>query len=567
MIKAIAVSEGIVISKVFKIDGLNLKIKRKYISDTQKEIKRFEESVVYSSNQIEILRQTALKRFGSDKAEIFEAHLLVIQDPELYNQVKNLIIEEKVTAEYALLKVRNNFIDIFSAMEDNTYMQERAFDIKDTTNRALAYLTNQKYADLLNIKEEVIIIANDLSPSETVLLDKKYVKGIITNIGGRTSHAAIITRSLSIPCIVGANDITNKCVDNDVVVLDAIEGKIFINPSDILINEYNEKITGYNEHLEIVKQYKDKQTITKDNHKIKICANIEGTRDLSKVINYGAEGIGLFRTEFIYMENMSLPTEEEQFKIYKDVLSSTTNSVIMRTLDIGGDKNLPYLNLDEEINPALGYRAIRMCLDKKELFKTQLRALLRASIYGELKIMFPMISLVEELFEAKQLLKEVELELIKEGFEIKEYQVGMTVEVPSAAILADHFAKHIDFFSIGTNDLIQYTFAADRLNQKVSYFYQPLHPSVLRLIKYVIDCAHKENKIVAMCGEAASDINVIPILVGFGLDEFSMSPALIPASRFLISKLNKNELSKLSNQFLLCETSEEVMGLITEKFK
>ncbi len=567
MIKGIAVSEGIVVGKVYKKDEISLNLKRRIVSDVKKEIERFGYAIEQSVVQIKKLRDIALEKFGSDKAEIFESHLLVIQDPELRNKVISMIEEEKVSAEYAILKVRNEFLEIFESLTENIYMQERAYDIKDTTNRVISYLTNQKYADLLDLKEEIVLIANDLSPSETVLLNKKFVKAIVTNIGGKTSHAAIITRSLDIPCLVGTKNITKKVNDNDIIIVDAVEGHLFINPNEDLLKEYEGKILGYKEHIEIVKKFKDKETVTKDGNQIKIFANIEGTKDLEKVNSYGAEGIGLFRTEFLYMEKNNLPTEEEQYLVYKEVLSSTTNPVIIRTLDIGGDKQLSYFKFNEEVNPALGQRAIRMCFANKDIFKVQLRALLRASIYGTLKIMIPMISIVEEFLEVKEIIKNIEIELKNENIKFSNYQLGMTVEVPSAAILANHFAKHVDFFSIGTNDLIQYTFAADRLNESVSRYYQPLHPSILFLIKNVIDSAHKENKVVGMCGEAASDINVIPILLGFGLDEFSMSPSLIPSTRFLISKMDKNELSKLSNQFLKCENSKHVLGLIEEKFK
>ncbi len=560
MIKGIAVSEGISIAKVYKIEQLNLKIKKKINNNIEEEIKRFNDSIQHSITEIGKIRDIAFTKFGKDKAEIFEAHLLVINDPELRNQVE-MLIREDFNAEYALLKIRNNFIELFKSMKDNAYMQERSIDIKDVTNRALAYLTNQKFPDLLNINEEVIIICNDLTPSESALLNNKYVKGIVTNIGGKTSHSAIITRSLQIPCVVGTKTITKKCVESDLVIVDAIKGLVYINPTNDEIEDYKEQQSGYFKHLEKINYFKDKPSLTKDNYKIKICANIASVNELEEVLKSGAEGIGLFRTEFLYMQSNHLPTEEEQFNTYKKVLETVKGFVVIRTLDIGGDKEVKYLNLPKELNPYLGYRAIRLCLDRKDIFKTQIRALLRASVYGDLKIMFPMISLVEEFLEAKRFVNEVKHELINEGVQVKDIKLGMTVEVPSAAILADLFAKEVDFFSIGTNDLIQYNFAADRLNEKVSHFYQPLNPSVLRLIKHVIDSAHNEGKIVGMCGEAASDVNVIPLLIGFGLDEFSMSSSEIINCRFLISKLNKKRLEEHCDVALKCSTQEEVLGL------
>lgn len=564
MIKGLSVSEGIGIGKVYKLEGLNLNIEKQFINDSKKEIERFKEAIKETCKAIENIRIIALDKLGDEKAQIFESHLLVAEDPELISQVETLITNEKINAEYALLQVRNKIVSIFDAMVDNPYMQERSTDIKDTTNRIIAYLTNQKYPDLFNIKQDTIIICDDLTPSDTAQLDQKYIKAIVTNIGGKTSHSAIMARSLQIPCVVGTVNITENCKENDMILVNALNGEVTINPSIELIKEFEGKIVQLKHNVENIKQFKDKLTYTKDNVQTKICANIGSTKDLDKVLSSGAEGIGLFRTEFLYMDSQHLPTEEEQFESYKKVLETMGDKpVVIRTLDIGGDKELSYLPFKHELNPFLGYRAIRLCLDQPDIFKTQLRALLRASIYGNLKIMFPMIAIVEEFLDAKKILKEIELDLINEGIEVSSnYEVGMMVEIPSVAILADQFAKHVDFFSIGTNDLIQYSFAADRSNEKVSYLYQPLNPSLLRLIKYVIDCSHKEGKWTGVCGEVASDKEVIPLLIGMGLDELSMNTSSVLYSRYQISNIVKKEMELLVEKALNCSSSTEVLNLL-----
>ncbi|MFI3252131.1 MAG: phosphoenolpyruvate--protein phosphotransferase [bacterium] len=564
MIKGLSVSEGIGIGKVYKLKDLNLDIKPTKISNVDDEIIRFHDAIQSTVIKIKEIKEIAFEKCGDDKAQIFESHLFLIQDPELISQVETLIKEDRVNAQYALLNVRNKFVKTFDSFDDNEYMQERSIDIKDVTNRAIANLTNQKYADLFNIKEDIVIVCKDLTPSDTAQLNKEFVKAIVTNNGGKTSHSAIMARSLSIPCVSGTKNITKKCKEGDLILVDATKGEVEINPSEDIISDYKLKIIELEKYNTFIEEYKTKETITKDGHKTKTCANIGSVKELEDVLSSGAEGIGLFRTEFLYMNKSHLPTEEEQYETYKEVLETLKDKpVTIRTLDIGGDKELSYLQLKHELNPFLGYRAIRFSLGHKDVFKTQLRALLRASIYGNLKIMFPMISILEEFLEAKEILKEVEKELIAEGIEVSTtYEVGIMVEVPSVVMLADQFAKYVDFFSIGTNDLIQYSFAADRLNEKVSYLYQPLNPSLLRMVKYVIDSAHKEGKWTSMCGEAASDPKVIPLLIGFGLDEFSMNTSSILNTRHTISNISKKELEITCEQTLNCLTSDDVLKLL-----
>ncbi len=565
IIKGLQVSEGIGVGKVYIINELDLNIKKISISDNTEELKKFDKAIIDTIEKIEEIKEHTKKVLGEEKALVFESHIMLLQDPELINQVKNKIVYDNCNAEFALKEVRDSFVMIFSSMEDNEYMQERAIDIKDTTNRVIAFLTNQKYPDLMNINEEVIIITNDLTPSDTAQLNKKYVKGIATNIGGKTSHSAIMARTLQIPCIVGTNNITKLVKENQKIILDAINGEIHLETNDELLSKFINKQSKFEEFQKNVLEYINKETTTKDNFKTELAANIGSVKDLEKVLKSGAEGIGLFRTEFLYMDSTSLPTEEEQFESYKTVLENMNNKpVVIRTLDIGGDKELSYLPLPKETNPFLGYRAIRLCLDRKDIFKTQLRALLRASTYGNLKIMFPMIATVDEFIESKNYLLNVKEELINEGISVSNVEVGMMMEIPSAAILADVFAEYVDFFSIGTNDLIQYSFAADRMNEHVSYLYQPLNPSLLRLVNFIITSAHKKGKWVGMCGEVASDKDAIPFLIGMGLDEFSMSSSAIAESRYIISKLNKKDLENLVDKALKSHTSNDVLKLLEE---
>ena len=457
------------------------------------------------------------------------------------------------------------FVNMFEAMEDNPYMQERAADIRDVTERVLSHLLGVKIPNPSSIQEEVVIVAKDLTPSDTAQLDRNFVKGFVTDIGGRTSHSAIMARSLEIPAVVGTKTVTESIKDGDIVIIDGLGGNIIINPDEETLASYNEKGMKFKQQKEEWKLLKNAETVTKDGKHIELAANIGTPKDLVGVIENGAEAVGLYRTEFLYMDSADFPTEEEQFNAYKEVLEGMEGKpVIVRTMDIGGDKELPYLELPEEMNPFLGYRAIRICLAEPEMFRTQLRALLRASVFGKLRIMFPMIATLNEFREAKKILEEEKAKLIQENVAVsEEIEVGIMVEIPAAAVLAHQFAKEVDFFSIGTNDLIQYTMAADRMNQQVSYLYQPYNPSILTLIKHVIDSSHAEGKWTGMCGEMAGDQTAVPLLVGLGLDEFSMSASSVLKTRSLMSKLDSTEMKKLADKAINeCTTVEEVIELV-----
>lgn len=417
------------------------------------------------------------------------------------------------------------------------------------------------------IDEEVIVVAHDLTPSDTAQLDRRYVKAFVTDIGGRTSHSAIMARSLEIPAVVGSKEITSLTEDGTMIAVNGIDGEVIVEPTDENVQAYHEKAEAYARQKAEWEQLKNAETITADGKHFELAANIGTPKDVEGVLNNGGEAIGLYRTEFLYMDSTDFPTEDEQFEGYKAVLEGMNGKpVVVRTMDIGGDKELPYLDLPEEMNPFLGYRAIRVCLDCQEMFRTQLRALLRASVYGQLRIMFPMIATLQEFRQAKAILEEEREKLIAEGVEVAEgIQVGIMIEIPAAAVLADQFAKEVDFFSIGTNDLIQYTMAADRMNEKVSYLYQPYNPSILRLIKHVIDSAHAEGKWAGMCGEMAGDQTAVPLLVGLGLDEFSMSATSILKTRSLMKRLDTEKMQELSQRAITeCTTVDEVVALVNE---
>ncbi len=561
-VKGIAVSEGISTAKVFILKDADLSYKEKNITDAEGEISRLNNALSSAVVDLEKLRDNVKESMGADKAMIFDAHILVLQDPETTKMVNELISTNKVNAEFAYMKVMNDAVAMFEAM-DNEYMRERAADMKDVSKRVLAHLLGVTIKSPAEIDEEVIVVAYDLTPSDTAQLNKKYVKGFATNIGGKTSHSAIMAKSLEIPAVVGTKDILERVSENDMLILDAVSGVVIINPTGDEIKEYGKKSQEFIEERELLKTLKNKQSESSDGHHVELAGNIGSPKDLKAVLENGAEGIGLYRTEFLYMDREDFPTEEEQYDAYKAVLEGMDGKpVVIRTLDIGGDKELPYLHLPEEMNPFLGYRAIRICLKEREIFRTQLRALLRASSFGNLKVMFPMIATVEEFIAAKEFLLEVKEELIKEGQSIGEFEIGMMMEIPAAAILADQFAKYADFFSIGTNDMIQYSFAADRMNEEVSYLYQPLNPSLLRIVDMIIKAAHANGKWVGMCGEVASDQNAIPILLGLGLDEFSMSATNILASRSLISKLSKKDMEEVAKKALNCQTEKEVLQLV-----
>ncbi|MEH7350682.1 phosphoenolpyruvate--protein phosphotransferase [Gottfriedia acidiceleris] len=562
-IKGIAASSGIAIAKAFRLENPELNIVKKQISDIDDEIAKLDNAIQVSNTELEKIRDHANAELGEDKAAIFSAHILVLNDPELVNPVKDKIKSESVNADFAMNEVASMFVQMFESM-DNEYMKERAADIRDVTKRVMAHLLGVTISNPANITEEVIIIAEDLTPSDTAQLNRKYALGFTTDIGGRTSHSAIMARSLEIPAVVGTKEVTSKIENGVMVIVDGLDGHVIVDPSNEELEAYKAK----KEKFELQKvewaKLKNEPTVTKDGHHVELVANIGTPNDVEGVINNGGEGVGLYRTEFLYMGRDNFPSEEEQFESYKSVLESMGDKpVVVRTLDIGGDKELSYLHLPKEMNPFLGYRAIRLCLDQKEIFRTQLRALLRASVYGNLKIMFPMIATLDEFRAAKAVLLEEKEQLLKENVQVSDnIEIGMMVEIPASAVLADVFAKEVDFFSIGTNDLIQYTMAADRMNEQVAYLYQPYNPSILRLVKMVIDAANKEGKWAGMCGEMAGDALAIPLLVGLGLHEFSMSATSILPARSQMAKLSKADMELLAEKALSMSTAEEVVNLV-----
>ena len=562
-IKGIAASNGIAIAKAFKLIEPELTVVKATISDVEAEINLYKEALVKTTEELQKIKVKAAQNLSEEEAAVFDAHINMANDPELLSQTTDKIKSESVNAAYAFDEVSNMFIMMFESM-DNEYFRERAADIKDIKKRILAHLLGVKVNDPSTIDEQVVIIAEDLTPSDTAQLDRNFVKGFATNIGGRTSYSAIMARSLEIPAVVGTKTILEDVKDGDMIILDGLEGNVIVNPTAEQVAHYEEVAKQYEAQKAEWAKLKNEKTVSKDGQHVELAANIGTPKDVEGVLANGGEAVGLYRTEFLYMGRDNFPTEEEQFEAYKAVLEAMGDKpVVVRTLDIGGDKELPYLHLPKEMNPFLGYRAIRLCLDDTDLFRTQLRALLRASAYGKLRIMFPMIATLNEFRSAKALLLEEKAKLVAEGVTVsEEIEVGMMVEIPSAAVLADQFAKEVDFFSIGTNDLIQYTMAADRMNEKVSYLYQPYNPSILRLVKMVIDAAHKEGKWTGMCGEMAGDQTAIPLLLGLGLDEFSMSATSILPARSLISKLSKAEMADLAAEALNKSTVEEVIELV-----
>ncbi|MGL4523199.1 MAG: phosphoenolpyruvate--protein phosphotransferase [Bacilli bacterium] len=567
-IKGIAASSGIAIAKVFILENPTLDVSRKEISDVAAELTRFEAAMAKSQTDLEGIRDRAERELGPDKAAIFSAHILVLNDPDLTSQIKTKIESEKVSAEFATNEVAQFFISIFENMEDE-YMKERAADIRDVTKRLIAHLLGVTIANPSMISEEVVVVAEDLTPSDTAQLNRNFVKGFTTDIGGRTSHSAIMARSLEIPAVVGTRDITKKVQNGDMVIIDGLDGDVIVHPTEEQIAEYKAKGEKFAAQKAEWAKLKDEATTTADGVHVELCANIGTPQDVKGVINNGGEGVGLYRTEFLYMGRENLPTEDEQYEAYKSVLENMHGKpVVVRTLDIGGDKELPYLHLPKEMNPFLGYRAIRLCLDKQDIFRTQLRALLRASVFGNLKVMFPMIATINEFRQAKAVLLEEKAKLESEGVKVNEsIEIGMMVEIPAAAVIADLFAKEVDFFSIGTNDLIQYTMAADRMNEEVAYLYQPYNPAILRLVKNVIDASHKEGKWTGMCGEMAGDTLAIPLLLGLGLDEFSMSATSILPARSQLRGLSKAQMQELAAQAINCATQEEVLELVEKACK
>lgn len=567
MLKGIAASDGIAAAKAYMLVQPDLSFSETSIDDPEAEIKRLDDAVEASKSELELIKQKATENLGEEEAQVFEAHLTILADPELLGQIKDKIKNDKVNAEAALKSVTDMFIEMFEAMTDNAYMQERAGDIRDVTKRIMSHLLGVTLPNPALIQEEVVIVAHDLTPSDTAQLDRNYVKGFITDIGGRTSHSAIMSRTLEIPAVVGSGSATADIQEGEMVIIDGINGDALVDPTDAELADYKQKAAEFAAQKEEWARLKDAKSVSADGKEVLLGANIGTPDDVLGANDNGAEAVGLFRSEFLYMNSNELPTEDEQYEAYKAALEGMSGKqVVVRTMDIGGDKELPYLPLPEEQNPFLGYRAIRICLNRQDIFRTQLRALLRASKYGRLAIMFPMIATVQEFKDAKAIFEEEKANLVASGVEVSDdIQVGMMMEIPAAAMIADKLAKYADFFSIGTNDLIQYSMAADRGNERVSYLYQPYNPSILRLIKNIIDASHKEGKWTGMCGEMAGDQIAVPLLLGLGLDEFSMSATSILKTRSLIKKLDSKEMKELADKAVSdCETVDEVVSLVKE---
>ena len=572
MLKGIAASSGVAVAKAYLLVQPDLSFETVTVENIENEEARLDAALAAAQSELQIIKDKAVDSLGEEAAAVFDAHMMVLADPDMTAQIKATIESKKVNAEAALKEITDMFIAIFEGMEDNAYMQERAADIKDVTKRVMANLLGVKLPSPALINEEVIIVAEDLTPSDTAQLDKKYVKAFVTNIGGRTSHSAIMARTLEIPAVLGTNNITELVSEGQLMAVSGLTGEVVLDPTPEQQSEFHAAGEAYAAQKAEWAALKDAETVTADGKHFELAANIGTPKDVEGVNDNGAEAVGLYRTEFLYMDAQDFPTEEDQYEAYKAVLEGMNGKpVVVRTMDIGGDKTLPYFDVPEEMNPFLGWRALRISLSNSgdAMFRTQLRALLRASVHGTLRIMFPMVALVTEFRAAKKIYDEEKAKLIAEGVPVAEgIEVGIMIEIPAAAMLADQFAKEVDFFSIGTNDLIQYTMAADRMNEQVSYLYQPYNPSILRLINNVVKAAHAEGKWAGMCGEMAGDQTAVPLLMGIGLDEFSMSATSVLQTRSLMKRLDSTKMEELSNKALTeCATMEEVVALVEEYTK
>jgi len=568
MLKGIPASPGIVAGKAFLFDIRQLIVTEKDIKQdaVPSEITRFEEALIKTRSEILTIQKKISREMGAQHAEIFNAHLLVLEDRTLIEEIIEGLKKELKCVEYIFSKVIGKYIKVFSNMNDG-YLKERTSDIEDVGKRILKNLIGAQEKTLSDLKEQVIVVAYDLSPSDTANMHKKNVIGFVTDIGGRTSHTAIMAKSLEIPAVVGLEKATVRIKTGDTLIVDGTEGIVIINPDKSVLKKYETKQQKFAEFGKILLDFKDILAATIDGHRVEISANIELPDEVDSVIAHGAEGIGLYRTEFLYMNRNDIPDEEEQFEAYKKVAAKLSKSpVIIRTLDLGGDKFLSQLKFPHEMNPFLGWRAIRFCLARPEIFKAQLRAMLRASVFGNVKIMFPMISGLGELRQAIKVLEEAKQELKNKKMNFNhDIEVGAMIEIPSAALTCDLLAKEVDFFSIGTNDLIQYSLAVDRANEKIAYLYRPTHPAVLRLIKNIIDSGHKENIWVGMCGEMAAESGFVLILLGLGLDEFSMSPLTIPEMKYVVSNVKFEDARKIAEEALSLPTGEEIEAFANKR--
>ncbi|WP_337097663.1 phosphoenolpyruvate--protein phosphotransferase [Limosilactobacillus fermentum] len=567
-VKGIAASDGIGIASAYLLVDPDLSYDKVKVDDTAAEYARVEKAFQDSIEELTQIKENAKDRLGEEELGVFDAHIAILSDPEMLGQIKDDIENNHTGAEEAVDKVTTAFADMLAAMTDNAYMQERAADVKDVAKRAMSHLLGKQLPNIAGINSPVVIVAHEITPSDTSQMDAKFVKGIVTDLGGRTSHAAIMSRTLRIPAIVGSNEITTSVEHGQMMIVDGLNGDAIIDPSDDQVKEYEAKAEAFEAERAEWAKLVDAPSVSKDGKEFEIAANIGTPDDTEDAVKQGADGVGLFRSEFLYMDNDHMPSEDEQFEAYKKaVVGMNGKPVVVRTMDIGGDKPLDYMPLPKEENPFLGYRAIRICLDRPELFKTQLRALVRASEFGPVSIMFPMIATVAELRQAKAIFEEAKAEVQKDhpglGDDVK---IGMMIEIPLAALNAAQLAKEVDFFSIGTNDLIQYSFAADRGNEAVSYLYQPLNPAFLSLVKHVITSAHENGAKAAMCGEMAGDEMALPLLMGMGLDEYSMSATSILRTRSMMKKLDTKEWAGYVDEIIAnYATVEEVQDFVKSK--
>ena len=561
-IQGISGSRGVAVGNVYRYIQEEIVIPDYTVADdkVEEEIGKFAAAMAATLKQLDTIRQKALDEMGPEEAAIFEAHMQIAQDPSLSDGIKSLVESSHTNVVAATAQTIETFANIFLGMED-AYMRERGADIKDIGDRLMRNLLGMNPRGLSHISGEVILVAQDLAPSDTASLDKNVVKGIVTAAGGPTSHAAIMARTLEIPAVMGVGDI-ESFVDGDKAVVLGTDGIVEMNPSDADWDEYTNQAAAFQEELKRLRESANLEATTTDGHHVELFGNIGKAKDAKNALTMGAQGIGLYRTEFLYMENDELPAEDVQFEEYKKVAQDMKGTpVIIRTMDIGGDKELKCLDLPSEMNPFLGYRAIRISLNRPDIFKVQLRALLRASAFGDIHIMYPMIASVEEVKQANAMLDECKAELTAEGKEFnKDIKVGIMIEVPAAAVISPILAKYVDFFSIGTNDLCQYTLAVDRMNEAIGSLYQPLHPGVLRLIKHVIDASHEQGKFTGMCGELAGDPVATMILLGLGLDEFSMTASSIPLIKNILRSVSKAECEEVANKALTMDTAEEITG-------
>lgn len=563
--KGTPISTGIGIGNLIFIDTKPVLVKTQKISNIESEFVKFDLAVSQSIQQIENIKENAKDRLSNETLEIFDAHLMIASDSEIKSKVQTYIKDENINAAYALNQVANEYIEMFLAMDD-AYFKERALDIKDVTQRLIKNLLNIPIVDLESIDEPTILAIDDLTPSMISQLNTDYIKGIITRMGGKTSHSAIIARLLGLPMISNLNVETLK--SNTKTIIDGSNGTLIIEPTDEELAFYLKLHEDYLHEQQEMFKWIGKKSQTKDGHEVLLVANIGSPSDVAYTEKYDAEGVGLMRTEFLFLDSNDFPTEEEQFEAYKTVLQSQGDKpVVIRTIDIGGDKVLPYLKMEHEDNPFLGVRAIRLAFKELELFKTQIRALLRASVYGNLKIMFPMIAIKDEFLKAKSIVLEIKDELLSQNVKVNDFEIGMMVEIPSSALMADDLATVVDFFSIGTNDLIQYTMASDRMNPHLSYLYQPLNPAILRLINMVTSASKKHNLWTGVCGEMASEVQNALMLIGLGVEELSMSPANILKVRMALAKYNYKDLQALAQKALTLSTEHDIIMLIDSFIK